>query len=492
VPGIHLLGGLSPSAAYVIETSGGLVLVDSGLDGEAKLLRSQMAELGLDWKHIRAILLTHAHGDHSGGAEWLRRTAAAKTYAGKGDVPALEAGKPREAFFSNYYMPNDTPHPTTIDVPLEGGETLDFGDVRVRCLATPGHTPGSICYLLERKNLRTLFAGDVIMMLRGDDAPRTELGKPLGTYSAYLAPRYRGNAQDSLDSLRRLRALPVPDLVLPGHPGADAMPQSPFLSQATWQSLLDRGIRDMEMLLSRYATDGADFLDGTPKELLPDLYYLGDFQAAAIYGFFASSKFFLIDAPGGPGLTEFVCTRLRRFGRELSAPTTVLLTSCDPLATVGLPELVEKWHSQVVAAPEAFEKLTQLCPPGTALLSAWELPERGWFPVSPISLEGRGQAGIAYQISWRGKTVLFSGRTPVKTNHDSQVLLVSDLTSPEGDLRTYFNSITRLQKLRPDLWLPANPVDGQNANLYDEDWERTLEDNLYVINKLLSMWRKRQ
>jgi hypothetical protein len=73
-------------------------------------------------------------------------------------------------------MPDDTPHSTTVDVPLRGGENLDFGDVRIKCLATPGHTPGSICYLLERRNLRALFAGDVIMMLRGDDIPRSELG----------------------------------------------------------------------------------------------------------------------------------------------------------------------------------------------------------------------------------------------------------------------------------------------------------------------------
>jgi glyoxylase-like metal-dependent hydrolase (beta-lactamase superfamily II) len=341
-------------------------------------------------------------------------------------------------------------------------------------------------YLLERKNLRALFAGDVIMMLRGDEAPRSELGKPLGTYSAYLAPRYRGNAQDSLDSLRRLRVLPVPDLVLPGHPGADVTPQSPCLSQANWESLLDRGIRDMETLRSRYEADGANFLDGTPKQLLPDLYYLGAFRGAAVYGFFASSKFFLIDAPGGPGLVEFVSARLRQLGREPVAPTAVLLTSCGPLETAGLKELVERWHSQVVASPSDFDKLTELCSARTVILSAWELLDRGWFPVSPISLLGRGDEAIAYQLSWNGKTILFSGRIPIKINHDAQKLLVSDLMSPRGDLRGYLTSMTRLQKLHPDLWLPTNPTDGQNANLYDKDWERTIEDNLYVIKLIIS------
>jgi glyoxylase-like metal-dependent hydrolase (beta-lactamase superfamily II) len=492
VPGIYLLGDLSPSAAYVIETSQGLVLVDSGLDADAKLLKSQMANLGLDWKHIRAILLTHVHGDHSGGAEALRAATGAKTYAGEGDACALRIGAPREAFFSTYYMPDNTPHSTTIDVPLKGGEDLEFGDVRIQCLATPGHTPGSICYLLERKNLRALFAGDVIMMLRGDDAPRSELGKPLGTYSAYLAPRYRGNAEDSLRSLRGLRSMRVPDLVLPGHPGADVTPQDPSLSQAGWESLLDRGIHDMETLLARSEADGADFLDGIPKQLLPDLYYLGDFGGAAVYALYASSKLFLIDAPGGPGLIEFLGARLRRLGREVVAPTAVLLTSCNPVATTGLEEIIKKWHPQVVAEPGSFEKLTASCPAGTVFLSAWELPERGWFTVTPISLDGRGDEAIAYQLSWGGKSVLFSGRIPIKVSYDAQELLVADLASPKGDVRGYFTSLTRLQKLRPDLWLPTVPVDGQNANLYDTDWERTIEDNLYLVSMILSAQRNRR
>src|SRR4029077_19753039 len=170
---------------------------------------------------------------------------------------------------------------------------------------------------------RALFAGDVIMMLRGDENPRTQYRKPLGTYSAYMAPRYRGSAKDSLASLRRLRSLPVPDLVLPGHPGTDVKEESPRLSQERWESLLDHGIHDMETLLSRYKADGALFLDGIPKQLLPDMYYLGDFKGACIYGFFSSSRFFIVNAPGGPVLHEFVSTRLRQLGRDPVAPTAV-------------------------------------------------------------------------------------------------------------------------------------------------------------------------
>src|SRR5262245_16022075 len=50
VRGVHLLGALAPSAAYAIETSNGLVLVDSGLQSDAALVRSQLDQLRLPWR----------------------------------------------------------------------------------------------------------------------------------------------------------------------------------------------------------------------------------------------------------------------------------------------------------------------------------------------------------------------------------------------------------------------------------------------------------
>jgi glyoxylase-like metal-dependent hydrolase (beta-lactamase superfamily II) len=254
VHGVHLLGGLYPAAAYVVETSEGLALIDTGLEPDAGPLKHEMTRLGLDWRRVRAILLTHVHGDHCGGAEYLRKAAGAKVYAGRGDAAVLRAGRPREAFFSAFPMDGvPTPGPTTVDVELEGGETVAVGEARFSVLATPGHTPGSMCYLMERQGLRVLFSGDVIMALRGDGWTGSDRAGPLGTYTAYLAPRYRGDAAAFLATLRRLRALPAPDLVLPGHPRMDRLPQNPVMSQPRWEGLFDPGIREMERLLARHA-----------------------------------------------------------------------------------------------------------------------------------------------------------------------------------------------------------------------------------------------
>jgi glyoxylase-like metal-dependent hydrolase (beta-lactamase superfamily II) len=484
-PRLYILGGLKPSAAYAVETANGLVLIDSGLDAGANPLKSELARLGLDWRGVRAILLTHAHGDHSGGAQYLREMTGATVYAGADDAGVLRAGGPREAFFSTFHMPDHTPHPTTVDVELHGGESLLFGDVRFRALATPGHTSGSICYLMEREGLRALFAGDVITRLSSPADPRNQADTPLGTYSTYLAPRYRGDAGDYLNSLRQLRVLPVPDLVLPGHPAGDATPQSPALSQRRWEALLDDGIRGMETLSARYRSDGADFLDGVPKSLLPDLYYLGDFGGRAVYGFFAGSRFCLIDAAGGSGLFEFVQMRLRQLGREPTAPTAVLLTSSGAEARSSLEEFVAKGHAQIVAPPAALETLKKACPAGTILVGATELQALGGFKLTPIPLRG-SSAPMAYQIERSGKKVLFSGRIPIKITPGSLAGFASEIASSRADARDYLESLEQLRGIRPDLWLPATPMDGQNANLYDNDWERAIDENRDTARFILS------
>jgi glyoxylase-like metal-dependent hydrolase (beta-lactamase superfamily II) len=474
-PGIHCLGGLTPAAAYAVETSEGLVLIDAGVEDDARSVKEQLAELGLDWKRIRAVLLTHAHWDHSAGAEHLRKATGARVYAGRDDVDILRAGGPPEALFSTFTNMYRTVHSTQVDVALKDGSAFKLGEVGFRALATPGHSTGSICYVMDRQGLRVLFAGDVLLSLAEVPKPRTRIHNARGTYTAYLAPRYRGDAGAFLATLRQLRDMSVPDLVLPGHPRSDTFPQSPCLSQERWEALLDRGINEMSVLLDRYERDGANFLDGVARKLLPDLYYLGDFQATAVYALLTPSRLFLVDAPGGSGLGAFLDARLRQLGVR-TAPLTVLLTSCDPGATAGLRDLVEKRHAEVVAPPDGLKRVEELCPPGTVVHSALDLPGKGWFGVKPIPLKGRGLAPIAYQIRWGPKTLLFSGQMPSPATDHAARRLFADLVSA-GSPGDYLTSLETLRGLNPDLWLPSQPENCQNPRLYDEEWQDIIRYN---------------
>ncbi len=470
-PGVFLLGRTLPAAAYIVDTSDGLVLIDSGLESSAAAVTEQLTALHLNVARLKAILLSHVHADHSLGAERLRALTGAKIYAGRGDCPPLRAGGPREAFLGTSDMPKLVLHATTVDVPLAGGESLQFGEARFEVIATPGHTPGSVCYLMERPGLRALFTGDVIQHLG------TSNGPALGTYSAYLPPPYRGDARDYLASLRRLRDLPLPDLVLPGHPHEDIVPRNPHLSPERWHELLDGGIAEMETLLARYQADGASFLDGTPKELLPGLRYLGDCGGLPVYCLNGPRGLFLFDAPGGPGLIAFLAEAFKKLGWAGRKPTAVLLTSASEPATAGLADLVRSSGCEVVVSKVGLEAVRRLCPPGTKVLGDDDLTTKGWFEVRCIPLQGRGLAPLTYVVTWAGKTVLISGRIPVKMSLAAAEQLAAEVNSPGGSPDGYQKSLECLAEVHPALWLTALPVHGQNANLYDDDWTKVLEQN---------------
>jgi hypothetical protein len=254
------------------------------------------------------------------------------------------------------------------------------------------------------------------------------------------------------------------------------VPQSPALSQQRWEGLLDGGIREMQRLVARYAKDGANFLDAVPKKLLPDLYYLGDFKDVAVYAFFASSRWFVVNAPG-PGLAKFLGARLGRLGRRPAAPSVVLLTSGDPEETAGLAELVGKSHAQVAVPDAAAGELRKACPAGTTFLSPEELARKGWFSVQAIPLRGRGVGPVAYLVTWSGKSVLFTGRIPIKPASAAVRGLVTDFRNGRGNVAGYLHSLRRLGGVNPDLWLPTFPVNGQNASLYESEWQEVLAEN---------------
>ena len=64
-------------------------------------------------------------------------------------------------------------------------------------------------------------------------------------------PADRRSDDTAAATLRTLRRLPVPDLVLPGHPRNDPVPQDAALSSSEWESMLEAGIHDMERLVGR-------------------------------------------------------------------------------------------------------------------------------------------------------------------------------------------------------------------------------------------------
>ena len=477
-PGIHILNGLGPAAAYIVETSDGLVLVDSGLEATGARIARGFRYRNLELGRLRAILLTHAHVDHSQGARELRRQTGAKIYAGQGDSSVLRAGEPRDAFCSTFDMRGVQIHGTDVDVELQGGEIIQIGDARFQVIAAPGHTPGSICYSLERDGSRIFFGGDVAMTLTEGEGP---FSRELGTYAAYLAPRYRGNAEDFLATIRKLQELPPPDLVLPGHPRESYnFRMTPF----HWHSMLDKGVKDMETLIARYRADGRNFLDGAPKELLSGLYYLGDVDGFALYCLNTTSGLVLFDAPGGDKLIPFLEARILDLGLvpkgKLPLIKAVLLTSCDRDVISGLRALYAKTGCQIIASDACRQTLKKSISESINLGKDSDLT--AWFQVRSLHLPGPGPGATAYLLNWHNKQVLISGRIPIKASRAAQEALLQSL-SEKGDPENYRQALQTLRSVKPDLWLPLVASNGQNANLYDHEWQEILDLNDRLIER---------
>ena len=163
------------------------VVIDPGAEIERVL------ELLGDRK-LEAILVTHAHIDHIGGAAELKRRTGAPVWLSPRDLPLYAELESQAGWLG---VP--TPSRTAIDGDLVAGARLRLGGEPLQVLETPGHTPGSVSLYLPGEG--KLFAGDTLF---AGSIGRTDL--PGGDYDAIQR------------SLREcLLALPDATLVIPGH-----------------------------------------------------------------------------------------------------------------------------------------------------------------------------------------------------------------------------------------------------------------------------------
>jgi glyoxylase-like metal-dependent hydrolase (beta-lactamase superfamily II) len=207
---------------YLARLDEGYLLIDCGmqLDAAFETLQAGVRELGIGWRNIRLILLTHMHPDHMGmtarllelsgaklimhetEAEHLREVARAGRRLPWIDLAFDHAGVPDESrarmdrhfrdIRRNFYE-------LTPDRLLCGGEEIETAEGPLEALWTPGHSPGHLC--LYSRGRKILFSGDQILeRITPNIAWHPE----------------RDTLGDFLTSLERLREIEV-DLILPSH-----------------------------------------------------------------------------------------------------------------------------------------------------------------------------------------------------------------------------------------------------------------------------------
>ncbi len=140
------------SHAYVLAQAGSLVMIDSGYERNAAALDAALRDEGLDPTHLRAVVLTHGHADHAGGARYFQQRYGARVVAGSGVRAMLASGRNEPlcstGFLARTRRTSDQAAiytPTPVDVAVDDGLALaPLTGVDAAVTTTPGHTAGSL------------------------------------------------------------------------------------------------------------------------------------------------------------------------------------------------------------------------------------------------------------------------------------------------------------------------------------------------------------
>ncbi len=184
------VGELQANCYILYDDEKNAVVIDPG--AEAETILAAVSSRGLAVRHI---LLTHVHFDHVQAAREVAAATGGDILAPEGDWAALS--DPRLNLSGLF--PGEGPLTLQADGKLREGDVVEAGTLRLTVLHTPGHTPGSSCFLCEN----VLFSGDTLFRF---SMGRTDF--PGGSF------------QDMKESLDRLAALPGDYTVLPGHDAA--------------------------------------------------------------------------------------------------------------------------------------------------------------------------------------------------------------------------------------------------------------------------------
>ena len=180
------------------ETTGEAMVIDPGDDIDAILEIVARHRL-----KVTAIVITHSHIDHIGGAKKMKAATGAPVYLNENDLLLYQHLGEQAKMIGTA-----EPEKTSIDLSPKDGDTIQAGSIKASVIHTPGHTPGSICLLVPAQDKR---ADASPVLIAGDTLFRGSIGR---------TDLRGGDTRSILKSIKeKLLALDDNVLVIPGHGG---------------------------------------------------------------------------------------------------------------------------------------------------------------------------------------------------------------------------------------------------------------------------------
>ena len=124
---------------HLIDAGEGLILINSGYLGATHLLIDSIFRAGFDPKNVRWILHTHGHSDHFGASDEFRSMYGTRLAISRVDAEMIRQTPHYAHVNGNAFPFAKIPE---FDYEIEDGEIFEYGNARIRCVLTPGHTQG--------------------------------------------------------------------------------------------------------------------------------------------------------------------------------------------------------------------------------------------------------------------------------------------------------------------------------------------------------------
>ena len=232
--------GVRAVCTHLIDTGDGLIIIDPGYYESLYLIINNIWELGFKPKDIKYIVITHAHYDHMDSVADLVAMTGAKTCIARADLPLLTG--------EDYHYPI---RPFTPDVLLEDGDIISLGNTNIRCVATPGHTDGTMSFFFDVTDGENTYRAGIF----GGAGTNTLVRSFLEKYNRSPVCR-----QEMLDSLLKMKKEKV-ELFLGNHlPNnhteeklavLETAKVNPFIenSQSEWEAFLEERLKKVRKII---------------------------------------------------------------------------------------------------------------------------------------------------------------------------------------------------------------------------------------------------
>ena len=219
--------------AYLIDTGDGLAIIDTTVFEGVYLVLEAVRDLGYDPHDIKNILLTHCHVDHSGGVNQIKAISGSTVWQSKEDTEFMNQPANQELgdLFKNV--------PYLVDAYFDDNKTLNWGEVSIRTVLTPGHTPGTTSFFITVPDEKD---GTLVVGLHGGVGPNTMTDEYFEKFGLD-----KGLRQRFIDDCERLKAIHV-DISIPSHPAhgdlmsrisQNPMDYTPLVDAQEWPRFLD-------------------------------------------------------------------------------------------------------------------------------------------------------------------------------------------------------------------------------------------------------------